>query len=105
METVKALSPSDTHFFFEADGYAIDIDAVKIVLFWNEGPATGSISERYDYLRVALSNHYGQDFDLANTYLLLEKACAIIVSLKKTFLGSPNSNPSVSGLMGVPMQN
>lgn len=103
METVKALTPSDTHFFFEFDNCTIDIDAIKIILFWNEGPGSGALSERYDYLRGALSTHYGQDFDLANTYLLLEKACAIIVSLKKTLLGSPNLNPSESGLKGVPM--
>lgn len=103
METVKALSPSDTHFFFKFNDCTLDIDSIKIILFWNESPASSLLSERYDFLKTALSNHYGQDFDLANTYLLLEKACAIVASLKKTLFGLPNLNPLESGLMGVPM--
>lgn len=103
METVKALSPRDTHFFFQFPERTLDIDAVKIILVWNEGPTNATLTQKYDYLKDALSTLLEVDLDLSNTYLILEKACAIIASLKKTLLGSLNSNSSESGLTGVPM--
>lgn len=103
METVKALSPQDTHFFVEFPEHTLDIDAIKIILVWNEGPANVPLSQKYDYLKDALSSLLGVDLDLSNTYLLLEKACAIVASLKKTLFGLPNSNSLESGLTGVPM--
>lgn len=96
METVKALEPQDTHFFFEYLGKTLDIDAIKIILLWNETDPKAPISERYGQLRQSLSLGYEEDFDLANAYLLLEKACSIVAALKKTLFGSLNLNSSGS---------
>lgn len=90
METIKALSLQDTHFFFAFDSHTIDVDAIKVILLWNESPSSDPLSTRYEALRATLSNLFQQELDLANTYLIFEKSCAIVASLKKNIFTEPS---------------
>lgn len=90
METVKALSVKDSHFFVEFDTHTIDVDAIKVILFWNEADPGLPLNQKYEYLRLNLSREWNVDLDLANTYLILEKACSIVADLKKTLSLSQN---------------
>lgn len=86
METIKALTLEDTHFFFEIEGQTIDIDSIRVILLWNGIDQNMSLMEKYESLRIALSQLLNREIDLANTYLMFEKSCSLIASLKKTFL-------------------
>lgn len=90
METIKALTLEDTHFFFELEGQTTDVDSIRVILLWNGIDQNLSLMEKYEYLRQALSQLFNREIDLANTYLVFEKACSLVASLKKTFLRGQN---------------
>lgn len=90
METIKSLKLEDTHFFFEFEGQTIDVDSIKVILLWNGVDPHASLAEKYDQMRSLLGNLFEREMDLANTYLIFEKACAQVATLKKTFLKGQN---------------
>ena len=89
MESIKAFSIENTHFILATEDSDLVIDAVQTVVFWNETPPGAPLSERYRLLSEYLSKTYEYPIDIANAYLILEKAASIVAALKKTLLSSP----------------